>query len=45
MIVTQWQGIKGHDLGELNDLKKWVVVWPAANKTGSLAYPFAKAAQ
>ena len=43
MIVTQWQGVKGHDLGELNDPKKWVVVWPREHKTGNLLYPFSKA--
>jgi branched-chain amino acid transport system substrate-binding protein len=43
MVVTQWQGLKEHSLDELNDPKKWVVVWPKEHKTGELKYPFAKA--
>jgi branched-chain amino acid transport system substrate-binding protein len=43
MIVTQWQGVQSHDLGELNDPKKWVVVWPKEHKTGDLKYPFSAA--
>jgi hypothetical protein len=30
-------------MDELNDPKKWVVVWPAEHKTGDLIYPFADA--
>jgi branched-chain amino acid transport system substrate-binding protein len=47
MVVTQWQGLKeqGADAraAELNDPKKWVVVWPKEYKTGDLLYPFSKA--
>src|SRR5690349_14273158 len=43
MIVTQWQGLKGHSLDELTDPKKWVVVWPKEHKTGELLYPYSKA--
>lgn len=43
MVVTQWQGLKEHSLDELNDPKKWVVVWPKENQTGDLIYPFSKA--
>jgi branched-chain amino acid transport system substrate-binding protein len=43
MLVTQWQGITGHDGAELNDLKKWVVVWPPEYKSGDLVYPYSKA--
>jgi branched-chain amino acid transport system substrate-binding protein len=43
MIVTQWQGLKDHNLDELNDPKKWVVVWPKEHKTGELLYPYSKA--
>ena len=40
MIVTQWQNIAGNDLGQVTDLKNWVVVWPPEHKTGNLIYPF-----
>lgn len=43
MLVTQWQGLTDHNIKELNDLKKWVVVWPPKFKTGNLIYPFSKA--
>ena len=36
MIVTQWQNIAGNDLGQVTDLKNWVVVWPPEHKTGNL---------
>jgi branched-chain amino acid transport system substrate-binding protein len=40
MIVTQWQNITGNDLGQVTDLKNWVVVWPPEYKTGNIIYPF-----
>ena len=43
MVVTQWQGLKEHSLDELNDPKKWVVVWPKEHRTGDLLYPFSQA--
>jgi branched-chain amino acid transport system substrate-binding protein len=43
MLVTQWQGVTGHDVAELNDLKKWVVVWPPEYKSGDLVYPYSNA--
>ena len=42
-IVTQWQNVTGHDLAQVVDLKKWVVVWPPEHKTGNLIYPFSDA--
>jgi branched-chain amino acid transport system substrate-binding protein len=42
-IVTQWQNITGNDLGQVTDLKNWVVVWPPQHKTGNLIYPFESA--
>ncbi len=42
-VVTQWQGVTDHNLAELNDMKKWVVVWPPEHKTGNLVYPFSAA--
>lgn len=42
-IVTQWQHLNSNSMDELNDPKKWVVVWPAEHKTGDLIYPFADA--
>ncbi len=43
MVVTQWQNVTGNDLGQVTDLKKWVVVWPPEHKTGNLIYPFESA--
>jgi len=43
MIVTQWQNITGNDLGQVTDLKNWVVVWPPEYKTGNIIYPFESA--
>ena len=43
MVVTQWQGLKERSLDELNDPKKWVVVWPKEHRTGDLLYPFSQA--
>jgi hypothetical protein len=43
MIVTQWQNIAGNDLGQVTDLKNWVVVWPPEHKTGNMIYPFESA--
>ncbi|MGC2044670.1 MAG: ABC transporter substrate-binding protein, partial [Pseudolabrys sp.] len=43
MIVTQWQNVAGNDLGQVTDLKNWIVVWPPEHKTGNLVYPFAAA--
>jgi len=40
MVVTQWQNVTGNDLGQVTDLKKWVVVWPPEHKTGNMIYPF-----
>jgi branched-chain amino acid transport system substrate-binding protein len=43
MIVTQWQNLTGNELGQLTDLKNWVVVWPPEHKTGNMIYPFSSA--
>jgi branched-chain amino acid transport system substrate-binding protein len=43
MVVTQWQNVTGNDLGQVTDLKKWVVVWPPEHKTGNIIYPFESA--
>jgi branched-chain amino acid transport system substrate-binding protein len=43
MVVTQWQNVTGNDLGQVTDLKKWVVVWPPEHKTGNMIYPFESA--
>lgn len=42
-VVTQWQNLTGNDLGQLTDLKNWVVVWPPEHKTGNLIYPYGAA--
>ena len=43
MILTQWQGLAESSLAEINDMKKWVVVWPPEHKTGNMIYPFSAA--
>ncbi|MGB8895967.1 MAG: amino acid ABC transporter substrate-binding protein [Pseudolabrys sp.] len=43
MVVTQWQGLTDNNLAQLNDMKKWIVVWPPEHKTGNLVYPFSAA--
>jgi len=43
MVVTQWQNLTANDLGQVTDLKNWVVVWPPEHKTGNLIYPFSAA--
>ena len=43
MLVTQWRDVTSHDLGEVSDLNKWVVVWPPEYKTGDLIFPFSAA--
>jgi branched-chain amino acid transport system substrate-binding protein len=42
-ILTQWQHLQNNSMEELNDPKKWVVVWPKEHKTGDLIYPFENA--
>jgi branched-chain amino acid transport system substrate-binding protein len=39
-ILTQFQHITANDIGQINDLKKWVVVWPPEHKTGDMIYPY-----
>jgi hypothetical protein len=39
-VVTQWRNLTGNDLGQLTDLQKWTVVWPAEYRTGDLIYPY-----
>lgn len=42
-ILTQFQHITDHDIRQINDLKKWVVVWPPEYRTGNMIYPYAAA--
>ena len=44
-VFSQWQHLTGNDLGQLQDPKHEVVVWPAAFKTGNLIFPYAAAQQ
>ena len=40
MIVTQFQGIKGHDLEQFKDPDVEVVLLPAAYRSGTLISPY-----
>jgi branched-chain amino acid transport system substrate-binding protein len=40
---TQWQGLTSGDLSQLDDPKKWVVIWPPEYKTGDMIYPYENA--
>ena len=42
-IFSQWQHLTGNDLGQLEDPKHDVVVWPNAYKTGTLIFPYTDA--
>ena len=42
-VYSQWQHLTGNDLGQLQDPKHDVVVWPAAYKTGDLIFPYTDA--
>jgi len=44
-VYSQWQHLTGNDLGQLQDPKHDVVVWPAALKTGNLIFPYTDALQ
>lgn len=39
-VFTQWQGLTGGEISQLNDPKHQVVVWPDRSKTGNLIYPY-----
>ena len=39
-VVTQWRNLTGNDLGQLTDLQKWSVVWPAEYRNADLVYPY-----
>jgi branched-chain amino acid transport system substrate-binding protein len=45
IICIQFQGINGTDLDQFKDWSRQVVVYPGDYKSGSLLYPFEKAAQ
>lgn len=42
-VFSQWQHLTGNDLGQLEDPKHDVVVWPNAYKTGNLIFPYTDA--
>ena len=42
-VFSQWQHLTGNDLGQLEDPKHDVVVWPNAYKTGTLIFPYTDA--
>jgi branched-chain amino acid transport system substrate-binding protein len=42
-VFSQWQHLTGNDLGQIQDPKHDVVVWPAAFKTGHLLFPYTAA--
>ncbi len=39
-LVSQWLNLTGNDMGQLNDPKNWIVVWPPEHKTGEFVYPY-----
>jgi len=39
-VFTQWQGLTGGDLAQLNNPKHQVIVWPDSMKTGKVVYPY-----
>lgn len=39
-VFTQWQGLTGGELSQLNDPKHQVVVWPNDLKKGAVVYPY-----
>jgi branched-chain amino acid transport system substrate-binding protein len=45
IIVSQFQGVDGHGLGQFKDAKKQVIVWPKEYKSGDLIYPYSAAQQ
>jgi branched-chain amino acid transport system substrate-binding protein len=45
IICIQFQGITGGDLDQFRDWSRQTVVYPSEFKSGSLIYPFEKAAQ
>ncbi|HYL47905.1 MAG TPA: amino acid ABC transporter substrate-binding protein [Stellaceae bacterium] len=42
-VFSQWQHLTGNDIGQLEDPKHDVVVWPAEYKTGNLIFPYTDA--
>ncbi|HYL32705.1 MAG TPA: amino acid ABC transporter substrate-binding protein [Stellaceae bacterium] len=42
-VFSQWQHLTGNDIGQLEDPKHDVVVWPAEYKTGTLIFPYTDA--
>jgi branched-chain amino acid transport system substrate-binding protein len=45
IVWTQFQNIKGNDLGQFKDPATEVVVLPAEFKSGTLIYPYSAAKQ
>ncbi|MBV8538226.1 MAG: branched-chain amino acid ABC transporter substrate-binding protein, partial [Alphaproteobacteria bacterium] len=45
MAFTQLVHIDGNDVGQFNDPKKTVLVWPPKFKSGPMVYPYATAKQ
>jgi branched-chain amino acid transport system substrate-binding protein len=43
MTFTQLVHIDGHDVGQFDDPKKTILVWPPKFKSGEMVYPYAKA--
>ncbi|HXP30943.1 MAG TPA: amino acid ABC transporter substrate-binding protein, partial [Stellaceae bacterium] len=43
MLMVQFQGVSGSDIGQFKDPKKTVILDPSAYKSGDVIYPFSKA--
>mgnify|MGYP001557378282 CR=1 FL=1 len=43
MLMVQFQGINGNDIGQFEDPKKTVILDPAPFKSGDIIYPYASA--
>jgi branched-chain amino acid transport system substrate-binding protein len=43
MLMVQFQGVSGSDIGQFKDPKKTVILDPSAYKSGDMIYPYSKA--
>ncbi len=43
VLEVQFQNVKGNDVEQFRDMKAEVILWPSANKTGDVIYPYTDA--
>jgi branched-chain amino acid transport system substrate-binding protein len=43
VLVSQFQHVTGHDVGEWKELGKQVILWPPEYKSGNMIYPYTDA--